>query len=339
MHQSVLPWAMASIEMCTLEPDSLLTGLPGLVKATGSFSETKACNASLHTDNKRPSSPAAIYLPFQFMSPFISRCCFQLSSCLTLGRLWKKHVDFWQHAGFFFLFFFFTQNETILSLDRFLWSLFWYLGTHQGTTYYTQVRVQLETSGIQAFCLLHRCVGLSWRCRIGNMGGERREEKAASSSVFVSIMCHGRSRLPCSVWLSLLLQRSPLPRWESVSLRGRRGSLLHQFQVGSAYLHGLGSHLPDTRSSADTSSLHGLSWLTGSCPCESSGRGHAHCFSQSPSLPTTSNTFVVSSFDLTPPLKVDIGRWFSCSTLLIFLSWTKNNYVWDTSSVANWWRW
>lgn len=63
-HQSVLPRAMPSIEMCTLAPDSLLTGLPGLVKATGSFSETKACNASFHTHNKRLSSPAAIYLPF-----------------------------------------------------------------------------------------------------------------------------------------------------------------------------------------------------------------------------------------------------------------------------------
>lgn len=63
-HQPELPWAMVSIGMCTLAPDSLLTGLPGLVKAPGSFFKTKARNASFHTDNKRPSSPAAIYLPF-----------------------------------------------------------------------------------------------------------------------------------------------------------------------------------------------------------------------------------------------------------------------------------
>lgn len=63
-HQSVFPWAIVSIEMCTLAADSLLTGLPALVKAPGSFSETKACKASFHTDNKRPSTPAAIYLPF-----------------------------------------------------------------------------------------------------------------------------------------------------------------------------------------------------------------------------------------------------------------------------------
>lgn len=50
--------------MCTLAADSLLTGLPALVKAPGSFSETKASKASFHTDNKRPSTPAAIYLPF-----------------------------------------------------------------------------------------------------------------------------------------------------------------------------------------------------------------------------------------------------------------------------------
>lgn len=203
------------------------------------------------------------------MSPFISRCCFQLSSCLTLGRRWKKHADFWQHAGLFFLFSFFhpkCHDSLIAKISLKPLLISWEAWNH--ILHVGQSSTGNHYDSSVSFCLLQGCVQLSWRCRIGNIGGERGEEKAASPSAFVSIMCHDRSRLSCSVWLSLLLQQSPLPRWESVSLRGRRGSLLHQFQVGSAYLHGLHSHLPDTRSSADTSSLHGLSWLTGSCPYE-----------------------------------------------------------------------
>lgn len=44
----------------------------------------------------------------------------------------------------------------------------------------------------------------------GGKGEE--EEEAASLPAFVSIMCHGRSWLSCSVWLSLLLQQSLFPR-------------------------------------------------------------------------------------------------------------------------------
>lgn len=87
--------------MCTLMADSLLTGLPSLVKPTGSFSENKAGIASFYAYNKLPFLPCSYLFTFQFMSPFISRCCFQLSSCLAPGPSWKKLVDFWQPAVFF----------------------------------------------------------------------------------------------------------------------------------------------------------------------------------------------------------------------------------------------
>lgn len=107
MHQSVLPCEMVSIEMCTLVPDSLLTGLPDLVKATGSFSETKACNASFHTDNKRLSSPAAIYLPFNSCRLSFLAVVF---SCLPAWPLVGVERSMWisgstQVCFFFFLFF------------------------------------------------------------------------------------------------------------------------------------------------------------------------------------------------------------------------------------------
>ncbi len=98
-----------------------------------------------------------------------------------------------------------------------------------------------------------------WRGRKASRGGKGEEEgEPASLPAFVSIMCHGRSWLSCSVWLSLLLQQSLFPRWKSVSLRGRRRSLLCSAsisaQLSSAQLSvaGLCSHLADTSSSADT---------------------------------------------------------------------------------------
>lgn len=51
-------------KMWTLMPDSLLTGLPSLVKPPGSFSKTKAYITFFYTNNKLPSSPAAICLRF-----------------------------------------------------------------------------------------------------------------------------------------------------------------------------------------------------------------------------------------------------------------------------------
>lgn len=171
------------------------------------------------------------------MSPFISRYCFQLSSRLTYGLSWKIHVDFWQLAGFLFS----NQHATILWLAYealFEASLYpsKHLGQHQrphiiggqsSTVRHCKFWHHLSFS-LFPFPLFSR--GLAslqqcWRRRIASRG-EGEEEEPASLPAFVSIMCHGRSWLSCSVWLSLLLQQSLFPRWKSVSLRGRRRSLL-----------------------------------------------------------------------------------------------------------------
>lgn len=63
INKYYIRWHDGVTEMWTLMAEALLTGLPSLVKRTGSFSETKAYIASFYHSNKRPSSPAAIYLP------------------------------------------------------------------------------------------------------------------------------------------------------------------------------------------------------------------------------------------------------------------------------------
>lgn len=88
--------------MWTLMADSLLTGLPSLVKPTGSFFRDQSLHCILLYQQQTSFLPCSYLSTFQFMSPFISRYCFQLSSCPTPGLSWKMHVDFWQLAGGFF---------------------------------------------------------------------------------------------------------------------------------------------------------------------------------------------------------------------------------------------
>lgn len=296
MYISLTPGAVV-VEMWTLMADSLLTGLPSLVKPTGSFSET---NRILLYQEQTSFLPCSYLSTFQFMSPFISRYCFQLSSRLTPGLSWKKHVDFWQLAGFFLFCFVSYQHATILwSAYEGLFEAFLHLserlGQHQrphitgGAEFNWEplrfkhhLSFSLFPSSSVLLFLRSAAEGEGWRA--GGKGEQ--EEEAASLPAFVSIMCHGRSWLSCSVWLSLLLQQSLFPRWKSVSLRGRRRSLLSSASISAQLsVAGFGSHLADTGSSADTSSLHGLSWLTGSCQYGWSRRGHTHCSGQSPSLP------------------------------------------------------
>ncbi|CAB1452636.1 unnamed protein product [Pleuronectes platessa] len=95
---------------------------------------------------------------------------------------------------------------------------------------------------------------------------EEEEEEAASLPAFVSIMCHGRSWLSCSVWLSVSCSSSLCFLAEN-RCPSEAGDALSSASISARLsVAGLCSHLADTSSSADTSPLHGLSWLTGSCP-------------------------------------------------------------------------
>lgn len=162
-HQSALPWAMASIEMCTLASDSLLTGLPGLVKATGSFSETKA---SFHTHNKRLSSPAAIYLPFNSCRLSFLAVVF---SCLpawpSVGVEGNTRISGSMQL-FSFVFFSFCHDSLIakISLKPLLISR---EASKNHILHAGQSSTGIHCDSSVSFCLLQGCVRLSWRCRIG----------------------------------------------------------------------------------------------------------------------------------------------------------------------------
>lgn len=221
-------------EMWTLMADSLLTGLPSLVKPTGSYSKTKAYIASFYTDNKLPSSPAAVYLPFNSCQLSFLAIVF---SCLLAWPPVSLERCMWISGSL--LGFFFPTNmpqfydwpmKLSLKLPCISLNISGNIKDHalQGA------RVQLGATAIQAsslffpFPLFSRgLVSLQccWRRRKASRG-EGEEEEAASLPAFVSIMCHGHSWLSCSVWLSLLLQQSLFPHWKSMSLRGRRRSLL-----------------------------------------------------------------------------------------------------------------
>lgn len=227
-------------EMCTLMADSLLTGLPSLVKPTGSFSETKAYIASFYTHNKLPSSPAAIYLPFNSCHLSFLAIVF---SCLLAWPLVPLERSMWISGS---VQVFFPTNmprfcDWPITVSLKLPISLNILGNIKDHTL-QGARVQpgataIQESSLFPFPLFSRglvSVQRCWRRRMASMGGKGEEEEAASLPAFVSIMCHGRSWLSCSVWLSLLLQQSLFPHWKSVSLRGRRRFLLHPFQLNSA---------------------------------------------------------------------------------------------------------
>lgn len=188
------------------------------------------------------------------------------------------HADFWQLAVFFFCFVFFPTNmprfyDWPMKVSLKLPCIFLNISGNIKDHTLQGARVQLGATAIQAsapslsllsvlFWLLLQgsCFSVALlREKNSKQGQKRDEEEATSLPAFVSIMCHGRTWLSCSVWLSLLLQPSLSP----LSLRGRRRSL-HCIHFSSAQLRC--SHLADISSSADTSPVHGLSWLTDSCP-------------------------------------------------------------------------
>lgn len=243
-----------------------LLACQALLNPLAAFHKTKASIASFYTNNNLPSFPCSYLSTFQFMSPFISCYCFQLSAHMTPALSWKMHVDIWQLASFFYIISQPTYHDSMISLKLpcIPLNIFGNIKDHT----LQRGRVQLGATAIQTssppfpFFLFLFCAGEEKR--------EEREkemkEEAALLPAFVSIMCHGRSWLSCSVWLSLLLQQSLFPRWKiHVPQRQERRSLSYASISARLSVAGLCSHLADTSSSADTSSLHGLSWLTGSC--------------------------------------------------------------------------
>lgn len=114
-------------EMCTLMADSLLTGLPSLVKPTGSFSETKAYN--IPTTNFHPPLQLFIYLSIRVTFHFSL-----LFSAVFLSDPWsllKEACGFLAACSFFFSY----QHATILWLAYYGFfeasHLSKYLGEHQ----------------------------------------------------------------------------------------------------------------------------------------------------------------------------------------------------------------
>lgn len=180
------------------------------------------------------------------------------------------HVDFWQLAAFFCY-----QYATILWLAKAaLFEASLHLSKHLRKHQRPNVTEGQSSTGSHCnsssitrfpFSLFCRfCFPASFmKEKNSKQEKQRDKEEAASLPAFVSIMCHGCTWLSCSVWLSRLLQQSLFPCWKSVSLRGRRRPLIC-IHFSSAQCRC--SHLADISSSADTSPLHGPSWLTGSCP-------------------------------------------------------------------------
>lgn len=225
--------------MCALMADSLLTGLPTLVKPTGSFSENKACIVSFNTNNKLPFLPCSYLFTFQFMSPFISRCCFQLSSCLAPVPSWKKLVDSWQPAAFFpptnMPRFYDWPIKVSLKLPTSK-----YLGENQrphitGGQGSTGSNCDSSCIAPFPFATLLVLVQHCYRRRAASTGGKGRRrrqllfQRLCPSCVMAVLGFHVLSGwVSCSS--SLLF-----PHWKSVSLRGRRRSLLHPFRLSSAY--------------------------------------------------------------------------------------------------------
>lgn len=127
MHQSVLPGAIVSIEMCTLGPDSLLTGLPGLVKATGSFSETKATHPFIPTTNVYPPLQLFIYLSIHVAFHFLL-----LFSAVFLPDPWsalKEACGFLAAAGVSFFSFFPPKSPRFFDCKDFFEASFNTLGS------------------------------------------------------------------------------------------------------------------------------------------------------------------------------------------------------------------
>lgn len=143
--------------MWALIADNLLTGLPSPVRPTGSFSKSKAYKAyitSFYTNNKLPSSPAAIYLPLN--SCHLSFLTIVFSCLLTWPMLSLERCMWISGSLLFYLFIFFplpTCHDPMIGPWSSLWSFPAppkHLGQHQSPHITGGGRVQLEAKAIRA---------------------------------------------------------------------------------------------------------------------------------------------------------------------------------------------
>lgn len=88
--------------------DSLLTGLPVFVKPAACFSKTTTYIASFYTNNKLPSSPAAIYLPF---NPCHLSFLAIVFSCLLAWPLLSLERCVWISGSLLLFFIFFLDQS------------------------------------------------------------------------------------------------------------------------------------------------------------------------------------------------------------------------------------
>lgn len=184
------------------------------------------------------------------MSPFISCYCFQLSSCLTPGLPWKMRVDFWQLAVLFIFFDQFCNWPTKLSL-KFPLRLSNISCNIKDNTLHGG-RVQPRATAIQAsspcFSFLQGCSaaeGEEWRAVGGWAWGRLPFLRSCPSCVMAALGFHVLSGwVSCSSSLCFLAEnRCPSEAGDTPS----SASISAQLSVA-----GLGSHLADTSSSADT---------------------------------------------------------------------------------------
>ena len=117
--------------MWALIADSLLTGLPSLVRPTGSSSKTKAYITSFYTSHILPSSPAAIYLPLSSCHLSFLAIVF---SCLLAWPLVSLERCMWISGSLLFSFFLPTCHDSLIGPRSSLWSFpasSKHLGHHQ----------------------------------------------------------------------------------------------------------------------------------------------------------------------------------------------------------------
>lgn len=216
--------------MWTLMADSLLTGLPRLVKPTGSFSKTKAYIASFYSNNKLPSSPAAIYLPFNSCHLLFLAIVF---SCLLAWPLVSLEWCMWISGSL--LGFYFPTNmpqfyDWPIALFEASLHLYNHLGQHQrpsitGGQGSTGSHCDSSIISPFPFPLFLGVLFLRWRRGIASRKGKgRRRRELLSLRLCPSCVMAALGFHVLSGWVSC--SSSLFPCWKSVSLRGRRRSLL-----------------------------------------------------------------------------------------------------------------
>lgn len=177
--------------------------------------------SSLHpfyTNNKLPSLPLQLLTCLSIHVTFHFLLLFSAVFSPDPGSPLKDACGFWQLAVITFFSPLPIPQLAHGALFEVALRLFKHLGQHQ-RPHITRGQSSTESrcsssiifppsssTGLLVSPRLCRRRGIAKR-RVG-MG----EEGTTSLPAFVSIMCHGRSWLSCSVWLSLLLQQSLFPR-------------------------------------------------------------------------------------------------------------------------------